>query len=234
MNIKGLQKTSLIDFPGEICATVFVGGCNFRCRYCYNSDLVINHGEMRHISQERVCSFLEERSFLLDGVCISGGEPTLQENLPGFVARIKSLGLKVKLDTNGGRPEIIEALARAGLLDYIAVDIKAPWHRYPMIAGAEEEVPRIKKTVLFLLNNELEVDFEFRTTVVPGLLDEEDMVEIAGQIGGCKKFVLQQFRPQTGLMDPALETVKPYSPEIMERFAAACKRHVQSVILRGL
>lgn len=232
MKILGLQKTSLVDYPEEICATVFAGGCNLRCRYCHNRDLVTNSHILPPVPSEYLWSFLEERAPLLGGVCISGGEPTLQEGLPELIRQIKKLGLKVKLDTNGTRPEVLEELTKEGLLDYVAVDIKGPWDKYFLITGREDVLESVKQTTLFLLENSLA--YEFRTTVVPSLLDGNDLVNISQQLQGAKKYVLQQFRPKPGVLDPDLEMETPYAPEQMMSMASSCKKYVRFVQVRGL
>lgn len=231
MNIRGLQQTSLIDFPGEICATLFVGGCNLRCRYCYNRELVLDHAALPFFSPQEILAFLQRRRPLLDGVCISGGEPTLQGALLPFLTAVKKMGLKVKLDTNGTRPAVIRKLLKENILDYIAVDIKGPWGKYTLITGEKIDPGALKETVALLKGCSLEQ--EFRTTVVPGLLEEEDLLCIAKEIAGCQKYVLQQYRPHAGVIDPALCSVQPFPRETIRQVARSCREYVQSVELRG-
>ena len=231
MNIKGLQKVSLLDFPGEICSSIFVGGCNLRCRYCYNRDLVLNPGSIPVISTDEIFAFLGSKSSLLDGVCVSGGEPTLQEELPDFLMEIKKMGLKVKLDTNGTRPEVISRLLEEDVLDYIAVDVKGPPAKYSYITGNNIDHAKLKETIALLKNSRVEQ--EFRTTVIPGLLKEEDLLSIAKEIAGCRRYVLQQFSPRSSIIDPALLSLKPYSREKVAEMARMCHKYVETLELRG-
>jgi len=231
MNIKGLQKVSLLDFPGGICSTIFVGGCNLRCRYCYNRDLVLNPGSIPVISTDEIFAFLGSKSSLLDGVCVSGGEPTLQEELPDFLMEIKKMGLKVKLDTNGTRPEVISRLLDEDVLDYIAVDVKGPPAKYSYITGNNTAHSKLKETIALLKNSRVEQ--EFRTTVIPGLLKEEDLLSIAKEIAGCRRYVLQQFSPRSSIIDPALLSLKPYSREKVAEMARMCHEYVETLELRG-
>ena len=231
MNIKGLQKVSLLDFPGGICSTIFVGGCNLRCRYCYNRDLVLNPGSIPVISTDEIFAFLGSKSSLLDGVCVSGGEPTLQEELPDFLMEIKKMGLKVKLDTNGTRPEVISRLLEEDVLDYIAVDVKGPPAKYSYITGNNTDHAKLKETIALLKNSRVEQ--EFRTTVIPGLLEDEDLLSIAKEIAGCRRYVLQQFSLRPTLIDPALLSLKPYSREKVAEMARMCHEYVETLELRG-
>ncbi|RJX26237.1 MAG: anaerobic ribonucleoside-triphosphate reductase activating protein [Dethiobacter sp.] len=231
MDIRGLQKISLIDFPGGICSTIFVGGCNLTCRFCYNKDLVLNPEALPLISTGEVFNFLKVKASLLDGICISGGEPTLQEDLPDFLVEIKKLGLKVKLDTNGTKPEVICKLLEENILDYIAVDIKGPLPKYSFIAGNNVNLSKVQETITLLKDNPLQQ--EFRTTVIPGLLKEEDIFSIAEEIAGCRRYVLQQFHPKQTMIDPELLSFKPFSREKVAEIACSCREYVEKVQLRG-
>jgi pyruvate formate lyase activating enzyme len=231
LEIRGLQKVSLIDYPGSICSTLFVGGCNLRCLFCHNRDLVLNPGELPVVEESVIMEFLAEKGSLLDGICISGGEPTLHDDLIDLIIKIKKMGLKVKLDTNGTRPDVIINLLDRELLDYIAVDIKAPLEKYALVVGDNVDLSRVDQTI-DLLKNSL-VGHEFRTTVVPGLLDENDILSIAKRLAGCRKYVLQQFRPQDSMIDPSLISVKPYSRESIEMLADSCREYIEDVQLRG-
>lgn len=232
MEIKGWEKISLLDFPGGICSTLFFGGCNFRCPYCHNRELVLEPQNLPTIPAEEVLNFLRQRSSFLDAVCLSGGEPTLQEELPFFLAEIKKLGLKVKLDTNGTRPGVIRKLLEAGLLDYVALDLKAPFDKYPSLTGTAVVDPaEVKETVDFLKNCSFE--HEFRTTVVPELLREEDILDIAREIAGGRLYVLQQFHPRSTMIDPSLFSLQPYSREKIAQVAHLCQKFLQKVHLRG-
>lgn len=232
MLIRGLQKTSLVDYPGEICTTIFVGGCNLQCRYCFNGDLVVGAVSVSLIPGAEVLDFLKKRASLVEAVCITGGEPTLQKGLLNFLGDLRRLKLKIKLDTNGTRPEIVRRVLSEGLADYMAVDIKAPFAKYPAITGATwRDVENIRQTVNLLREGGLE--HEFRTTVVPVLLDEEDIVDIAKTLAGCRRYFLQQFRPGPNLLDPALSNLKPYPPEKMKQMADLCSPYIADVQLRG-
>lgn len=191
MKLQGLQKTTLLDFPGRVACTVFVGGCNFRCPFCHNAQIVkeeLSEG----ISEEEVLAFLKKRQGILDGVCVTGGEPTLDPELPAFLERIKSLGLAVKLDTNGSHPEVLRALISRGLCDYVAMDVKNRKEKYAQTAGLSVlDLGAIEESVSILLRGE--VPYEFRTTVVAGLHTVEDIAEIGRWIAGAERYALQQF-----------------------------------------
>ncbi|MCX6784086.1 MAG: anaerobic ribonucleoside-triphosphate reductase activating protein [candidate division WWE3 bacterium] len=200
MTLGGLQKTTLVDFPGRVACTVFTVGCNFRCPFCHNRDLVTSskfqESKIQVISQETFFEFLKGRIKILDGVCITGGEPTLQPDLEDFCRKIKSLGLLVKLDTNGGHPEIVKKLLDQKLLDFIAMDLKGPWEDYSKISKFEQ-VELVKQTILLTVKSNLE--YEFRTTVVPDLHSENSLIKLASdlvKLTGCSDhdYFLQNFR----------------------------------------
>jgi len=199
--IGGFQKFSLADFPGKICAIVFSRGCNFRCPYCHNPELVDPKRYAPEIPQEEVLRFLGLRRGRLQGVVVSGGEPTLHDDLPAFLAEIRKLGFAVKLDTNGSNPEALEGLIRESLLDYVAMDIKAPLAAYPRIAGAPVSAEDIERSVRLVIGSGL--PHEFRTTYESSLLSTRDMEAIAEIVRGCESYVVQSFRP-SGALDPAM------------------------------
>jgi pyruvate formate lyase activating enzyme len=205
MKIGGLQKLTLIDYPGKLAATVFLLGCNFRCSWCYSSEIVLPEKIKKHpsISEKEVISFLEERRDLLEGVVICGGEPTINKDLEKFIKKIKELGFSVKLDTNGSNPKMLEDLIK--VVDYVAMDVKVPKDKYLKVLGIKAE--NIEKSINIL--KESNIDYEFRTTVVPGILDKDDILKIAKWISGAKKYYLQNFRPEKTL-DPKFEKKKPY------------------------
>ena len=190
MQFLGQEKTSLVDYPDKICTIYFVGGCNFKCPYCHNGPLVKMQGSI--IKEDEVFQFLKKRKKYIDGVCISGGEPTLYDGLYGFIQRVKEEGLLVKLDTNGTHPQKIEKLLQEKLLDYIAMDIKAPFHKYADLATVKVNIEDIKDSIQLIRN--AEVDYEFRTTLCKELLTKEDILEIARFIKGSKRYTLQNFR----------------------------------------
>ncbi|NLV91367.1 MAG: anaerobic ribonucleoside-triphosphate reductase activating protein [Firmicutes bacterium] len=195
MYIGGIQKTSLVDFPGNICDTLFFAGCNLRCPYCHNPELVRGDASLTAIGCGEVLAALERRKHLLDGVCISGGEPTLQPvaDLVKLLSAIKSLGLQVKLDTNGTKPEVLEQLLERDLIDYVAMDIKAPLERYQEVCRVAVDTDAIKRSVEILRRGL--VAYEFRTTVPRSLLSEDDLLQMGQWLQGAVRFVLQAYQP---------------------------------------
>lgn len=193
MKIGGLQKLSLIDYPGKICAIVFTQGCNFRCPYCHNPELVDPRRYGPVFPEAQVISFLEKRKGKLEALSITGGEPTLQPDLEKFIKTVKELGFLVKLDTNGSRPDVIERLASSRLVDFWAMDVKGPLHKYGAIAGVPVDVEKIKRSISLIIASG--VEHEFRTTVVRSMLDREDLLEIAQLVKGADSFALQGFVP---------------------------------------
>ena len=194
MLLKGLQKLTLLDYPEKMACTVFTGGCNFKCPFCHNASLVI--GEKLSLSptlpEEEFFSFLCKRRGILDGVCVSGGEPTLMPDILPFLSKIKELGFLVKLDTNGARPDVLKAAVRERLIDYVAMDIKNSKEKYGLTVGIPNfDISPILESVDFLMNGECE--FEFRTTLVRGLHTEEDMISIGRWITGAPRYFLQTF-----------------------------------------
>lgn len=191
MIIKGLQKLTLLDYPGKMACTVFTAGCNFRCPFCHNASLVTNIDEER-ISEEEFFSFLQKRQGIIEGVCVTGGEPTLQPDLKEFLKKIKDLGYSVKLDTNGYRPEVLKDIVNSGLVDYVAMDIKNSQAKYALTCGLDNlDIAKINESVQFLMSGA--VDYEFRTTVVKELHTEDDIQDIVSWIQGAKKYFLQGF-----------------------------------------
>lgn len=218
MLIGGLQKTTLVDYPGKIAATIFTIGCNYRCSFCHNPEIV--KGIAKVIPEETIFEFLKSRKDLVDGVCITGGEPTLQPDLMNFIKKIKHLGYAVKLDTNGHRPDVLKKLISRGLIDYIAMDIKAPWKKYSKVVVRETDLEKVKESVLMI--REAGLPYEFRSTVLPALHSEKDIVAMARQIKGADKYFLQQFRPAGSLVDPEFLSKVTYTKkqltEIMQTF----------------
>ena len=211
MIIRGWQRTSLVDYPGRIVSTLFLAGCNFRCPYCQNPDLVeAAPGGGPEIETAAVLAHLERRRGLIDGICVSGGEPLLNPDLAELLEPVKALGGLVKIDTNGSRPATLEALLHRGLVDYVAMDVKAPPWKIPAIARRDVDLSTIERSLALLRTGS--VDYELRTTVVPGLLDPDDVVEIFRWIRGAPRHYLQQFRP-TAILDPTLQETEPYPAE---------------------
>jgi pyruvate formate lyase activating enzyme len=219
MQIGGLQKNTLIDYPGKIACTVFLIGCNFRCPFCYSSELVLPEKIERQpkISEKDFFNFLKKRKGLIEGVVICGGEPSLNKELPKFCQKIKKLGYLVKLDTNGSNPKLLEKLIDEKLIDYVAMDIKGPKEKYYKIVGMlegenEKLIKKIEKSINIL--KEGKVEYEFRSTIVPVLHTKADVIEMAKWIRGAKRYYLQNFRPEKTI-DPEFEKIKPYPQEFL-------------------
>lgn len=230
MNISGLQKMTLLDYPEKIAATVFTGGCNFRCPFCHNASLVLNAGNAKNISEEEFFNFLAKRKGLLDGVCVSGGEPLLQIEISRFIAKIKSLGFLVKLDTNGSFSSKLKELVGNGLIDYVAMDIKnSPTGYAKTIGTAEEVLSQINESVAFLLADN--VEYEFRTTVVKDFHSKEDFVAIGKWIQGARRYFLQNFVDSGDLIQPGLRGVEKTE---LAAFADIVCEYVPSVQIRGV
>ncbi len=191
MKIAGVVKCSLVDYPGKLAAVVFTQGCNLRCSYCHNRTLIDAGSVMCAMTPEKVVEWLRCRRGLLDAVVVSGGEPTLQPGLAGFISDVRALGYLAKLDTNGTHPEVVASLIDAKLLDYVAMDIKAPAEKYEAICGVPVEQGAIEKSIAMLMDGH--IDYEFRTTIIPQLT-HEDVLAIGHRIHGASLYVLQQYR----------------------------------------
>lgn len=208
MILGGLQKLTLIDYPGKIAATVFTVGCNFLCGFCHNPELVdaVKIKSQPRVSEREFFDFLAGRQGLLEGVCITGGEPTLQPDLPEFIGQIKGLSFLVKLDTNGSNPAMLEKLLNEKLVDYVAMDIKAPLEKYKKVVGPDVSLEKIQQSVELTRSAP---DYEFRTTVLPALHVDRDLISIGRWLQGAKKFYLQQFHPSKTL-EPAFKDERPF------------------------
>jgi len=231
VEIKGLEKLAPKDYPGYISATVFTGGCNFRCPFCHNSQLVLEPEKYSTLPLDFFISFLDVRKDWLEAVCITGGEPLLHEDIEILMQVIKDRGLLVKLDTNGSFPERLQELLDKGVLDYIAMDVKAPLKRYSHITGTDVDTDKILRSIDLIRESGLK--YVFRTTVVPGLIREEDIVEIGRLLQGSDLYQLQNFVPQNTL-DKAFLNRKPYPSAKLEKFAAVAKEFFAEVILEGV
>lgn len=229
LKIKGFQKTSLIDYPGKICSVLFLPGCNYRCPFCQNPDLIENPDKLPDIEEGYILSFLKKRKGLVDGVCITGGEPTIHKELPLFIKKIKDSGFLVKLDTNGSNPEMVEHLIKNKLLDYIAMDIKAPLEKYSEVVKVNVDIEKIKRSISLLMNSGIE--YEFRTTVIPKFHKKEDLLKIAETIKGAKRYYLQQFRPLITL-DKSFEKEPTYTEQELNSFANALKHYFEEINVR--
>ena len=227
LEIKGLQKTSLIDYSPYTSCVVFLAGCDFRCPFCQNPDLVLNPEKLDTIKKEDFFEFLKKRKKWLDGACISGGEPTLYKELPEFIKQIKDLGYKLKLDTNGNNPDMLKELVK--LADYVAMDIKSSLEKYDESAGVKVDIEKIKKSVEIIKNSG--IDWEFRMTVVPALHSQEDFEKIGKWLKGAKRFFLQQFSNKICL-DKSFEKITPFSKEDMEEFKVILSKYISKVEVR--
>jgi len=243
MEIGGLEKSTFIDYPGRVACTVFLIGCNFRCPFCYSSELVLPEKILRQpkISGKEFFDFLKERKGLLDGVVLCGGEPTLQKDLPDFIKRIKDLGYLVKLDTNGSNPGMLKKLIDKKLIDYVAMDIKAPLgakiqkpkfkiSKYDKATGVKVNLEKIKESIEIIKNSG--IDYEFRSTIVPSIHAKEDVIQMAKDISSAKKYYLQNFRAEKTL-DPRFEKIKPYPKEFLREIQKEISQFFEVCEVRG-
>lgn len=228
MKISGLQKLTLLDFPGKMACTVFTYGCNFRCPFCHNAMLVTEENS-DSISEEEFFTFLKKRQGILDGVCISGGEPTLQKDLAEFIKKIKDMGYAVKLDTNGSNPDILINLISENLIDYVAMDIKNSPEKYSITCGCDVNVDKIKESVSIII--ESGINHEFRTTTVREYHSAEDFVAIAQWLKGDSKYFLQHFEDSGNLIG---ENLSPLSKDEMTAFAESMRSKLSNVDIRGV
>lgn len=230
MVIQGLQKLTLLDYPGKVACTVFTAGCNFRCPFCHNASLVIDTHKNEEIKEQEVLAFLKKRQGVLEGVCISGGEPLMQSAIGTFMRSIKDLGYSIKLDTNGSFPEKLKSLTEEGLVDYVAMDIKNSKESYGRTVGIEAyDVAQIEKSVEFLLTGT--IPYEFRTTVVREFHQKSDFVSIGHWIRGAEQYYLQQFVDSGDLIQDGLHG---YDEDIMKQALETVKKDVKTAELRGL
>ncbi len=230
MIIGGLQKLTLIDYPGKLAATVFTAGCNFFCEFCHNPDLVLvkKTGSEPFMTREQFFWWLEKKLGLLDGICITGGEPTIHPSLPEFIKEIKDLGFSVKLDTNGTNPEMLEKLLNKNLVDYLAMDIKSSLERYYKFSRIKFDIKKIQKSVDLVRQAP---EYEFRTTVIPLFHDKNELNSIAKWLKGAKKYALQQFRAEKTL-DPRCSLLKSYSDEELRNFCQLLQPYFEACELR--
>ena len=230
VRICGLNKTTLLDYPGHVAATVFLGGCNFRCPFCQNGDLVLKPEGQPAVEKEEVMAFLRKRKGVLTGVCITGGEPTIERGLAELIEEVKNIGYLVKLDTNGYCPEVIRKLTEKGLVDYIAMDIKNDLKKYGETVGIQGiDAGRIMDSIRWIINGKM--DYEFRTTVLKELHGREDMSAIGKAIKGAKAYFLQGYQESGGVIAPGFHA---YGKEEMEELAEWVKPFVPNVQLRGV
>ncbi len=235
MEFRGIIPFSLIEYPGKFAAVVYTGGCNFRCPFCQNRDLVLNPNSLPVIPENQVLELLENRKDWIEALAITGGEPTLHPGLPEFVESVKDMGFLVELETNGSNPGMLRGLVDQKIVDYVAMDVKAPlvWEKYKVVAGIEDRglFERVLKSVELLKYSA--VDYEFRTTVVPEVLELGDILEIADQLRGARKYVIQQFVPHT-TVDEKFEQVKQWSPEQLKNIEKQIKNFFDEFKIRGI
>lgn len=229
MNIHGLMKTTLLDYPGHLACTIFLGGCNLRCPFCHNGDLVLHIDRVPIIPEDEVLQFLRKRKRTLEGVCITGGEPTLRKDLPDFLRKIKDLGYKIKLDTNGTNTHLLHTLINDKLIDYVAMDIKNSWPKYEQTVGLDSySLDSVKESVHLLLSNV--IPYEFRTTVVKELHKKQDMIELSQAIAGCDQYYLQSFVPSEYQIQ---EGFSAYSEDEFNDILDSVKKYVPNAKIRG-
>lgn len=230
MYIHGFLKTTLLDYPGKVASTIFCGSCNFRCPYCHNGDLVLHPNTLSAISEDEILNHLKKRIKILDGVCITGGEPTLQSDLASFISRIKELGFLVKLDTNGYHPEILKDLVSQDLIDFIAMDVKSSLANYPKVCQIPDFQPeRIQESVEFLLQGDL--PYEFRTTVTKTLHSPDDLCDIAQWIKDAPAYYLQPYKDSDQVLTPGQTG---YSRDELMQILTRVQQILPVAALRGI
>jgi pyruvate formate lyase activating enzyme len=227
--IGGLQKSTLIDYPGKVAAIVFTRGCALRCHYCHNPELVLPERFVGPISEQHVFDFLATRKGKLDGVVVSGGEPAMQKDLPTFLGKIKAMGFLVKLDTSGLFPDMLQTVIKGGVVDYVAMDIKAPFSKYSEVVGVAVDTKMIERSIGIIKSSG--VDYEFRTTVVKQQLSKQDITEIAKLAAGSSRYIIQKFR-QSDTVDPKFSLMGCYSPEELVQIASGTKQYIKNVEVR--
>jgi pyruvate formate lyase activating enzyme len=233
MKIYGFQGISVIDFPGKIASILFLGGCNFRCPFCQNASLVEGYEQLDVISIESVFKHLEQRKDFIDGVVITGGEPLLnRKGLTTFLGKLQEMKLAIKIDTNGYNTSLLRELLMLRMVDYVAMDIKTSIDKYHIAAGMNIDTARILASIETIRKSSIE--YEFRTTCVPGLVDSREIESIAQLIEGAAHYYLQQYRVEEPMLDPSYIKLSPYSSVKLESFRAIARKFVSTVDIRGL
>ncbi len=230
IKIGGLQKMTLLDFPGAVAAIIFVAGCNFRCGFCHNPELVEINPDKKYISENEVLEFLAKRKNLLDGVCVTGGEPLIYKDLDQFLIKIKNLGYLIKLDTNGFNSQALKKIINQNLLDYIAMDIKSSLDKYSLISGVKVDVNKIQQSINLIMKSSL--PYEFRTTVLPKFHDLDGMEKIAKMIKGADKYYLQKFNNQK-TYNPDFNLEKTFTDAELEEMKNIALKYVKECQIRG-
>jgi len=229
--IKGLIENTLIDWEGKIASIIFLPGCNFRCPFCHAGPLVTAPNALETIPFSSFKEFLERQRGWIDGIVISGGEPTLHKSLPELCAAFREMNLGVKLDTNGSRPEVLSMLLERGLIDSVAMDMKAPLgEKYLTATGGKCDIEAVKESIALLIDSD--IDYEFRMTVCPAFLDREDVIQAARDLRGAKRFVLQQFKPDFCLNE-SFRSIEPYPRVRLKEFAEEASKYVKMCFVRG-
>ncbi len=230
MKFLGMEKMSLVDYDGLVSATVFTGGCNFKCPFCHNAPLVSGFENLPTLSESEIFSYLEKRKGVIDGVCITGGEPTLHSDLPIFMEKVKNMGYKIKLDTNGTNPELVKKVHQNGLCDYFAMDIKNDRDSYAKIIGFDKfDTLKIEKTVEYFLTSS--ADYEFRTTLIKQFHSKDNILGIAEWIKGAKKYFLQKFKFGENCLNA--EGLEPVDNETTKDYLEFLKNYISFVSTRG-
>lgn len=232
MLIGGIQKLTLLDYPGRVAAAIFTFGCNFRCRFCHNPELVLEQKNkiLPIIPEQEIFNFLQSRQNLIEGVVITGGEPTIQADLPEFVQKVKALKFLIKIDTNGTNPGMISRLIKEGNVNYWAMDIKAPLEKYEIITGRKTNLEHLEKSIALIKQSG--VPYEFRSTLTKELHAKEDVFLMAKLIKGADQYFLQKFVPREKLVDPALAKATPFSNDELLFLASECRRWVKKCEVR--
>jgi len=229
MKIGGFQKASLLDYPGEISVIIWTVGCNFNCPFCYNIDLVKENADI--ISEDEILSFLKKRKGLVDGLVISGGEPLMHKDLDVFIKKVKKIGYKIKIDTNGCYPGTLEKFLDEGLVDYVAMDVKAPKKKYDGLSGVKTSISKVNKSIKII--QEKASNYEFKTTFVPDLLTKEDIVEIAKWLKGSRLYYLQQFKNDIPVISSKLSKKQSYSSDYLKETLNEIKPYFDECYIRG-
>ncbi len=232
MNIKGLFKTSLVDYPGKVSSVIFTGGCNLRCGYCHNPDLALNSPVLEKIDAGEVLAFLKKRKGLIDGITVSGGEPAMDRGLLPFLEKVKALGLLIKLDTNGFFPRVISECLEKKLIDYAAVDVKTSPEKYPSLTGKDVSFADVLATLTILKKSK--VDYEIRTTCVPGFVTVDDIKKIGEAVGKVKKYYLQQFVNINILLDSGIKMLSPYTVDYLQELKTEAEKFSDFCTIRGI
>lgn len=230
MQIHGFNKTTLLDYPKHLAATIFLGGCNMRCPFCHNASLVMSATSQPTIPEEEVISYLEKRKNILEGVCITGGEPTLYPELPDLICKIKKLGYQIKLDTNGTNPKMLASLLSEGILDYIAIDIKNSKEKYPLTTGIHSiSLEPILESVTLVKASS--IDYEFRTTIIKEYHTAQDMLSIGNWLSGAKAYYLQSYKDSGDIISPGLHS---HTKATLEEYVTLLSPLISYVSIRGV